>query len=98
VGGAYVFAAGAGHKHRRDDNQHDDCHPGKQSGSAFPAGLVFGTSFSASSHVLSSICQAAGNSAQRLFERFNSKMIRAADAKEVGMGNPAEETCRHPNL
>jgi hypothetical protein len=24
--------------------------------------------------------------------------IRAADAKEVGVGNPAEETFRHPNL
>jgi hypothetical protein len=23
--------------------------------------------------------------------------IRAADAKEVGMGNPAEKTSRHPN-
>ena len=23
--------------------------------------------------------------------------IRAADAKEVGVGNPAEETCRRPN-
>jgi hypothetical protein len=23
--------------------------------------------------------------------------IRAADAKEVGVGNPAEETYRHPN-
>jgi len=25
------------------------------------------------------------------------KTIRAADAKEVGVGNPAEETYRHPN-
>jgi hypothetical protein len=25
------------------------------------------------------------------------KTIRAADAKEVGVGNPAEETCCHPN-
>ena len=25
------------------------------------------------------------------------KKIRAADAKEVGVGNPAEETCCHPN-
>ena len=25
------------------------------------------------------------------------KTIRAADAKEVGVGNPAEETCRYPN-
>jgi hypothetical protein len=24
-------------------------------------------------------------------------MIRAADAKEVGVGNPAEETCCYPN-
>jgi hypothetical protein len=25
------------------------------------------------------------------------KRIRAADAKEVGVGNPAEETCCYPN-
>jgi hypothetical protein len=25
------------------------------------------------------------------------KNIRAADAKEVGVGNPAEETCCYPN-
>lgn len=25
------------------------------------------------------------------------RVIRAADAKEVGVGNPAEETYRHPN-
>jgi len=25
------------------------------------------------------------------------KTVRAADAKEVGVGNPAEETCRYPN-
>jgi hypothetical protein len=25
------------------------------------------------------------------------KVIRAADAKEVGVGNPAEETYRYPN-
>ena len=25
------------------------------------------------------------------------KAIRAADAKEVGVGNPAEETYRYPN-
>jgi hypothetical protein len=25
------------------------------------------------------------------------KKIRAADAKEVGVGNPAEETYRYPN-
>jgi len=25
-------------------------------------------------------------------------VVRAADAKEVGVGNPAEETCRSPNL
>jgi hypothetical protein len=24
--------------------------------------------------------------------------IRAADAKEVGVGNPAEETCCYPNI
>ena len=29
--------------------------------------------------------------------RFSSKNIRAADAKEVGVGNPAEETCCYPN-
>jgi hypothetical protein len=28
---------------------------------------------------------------------FKIKKIRAADAKEVGVGNPAEETCCHPN-
>jgi len=28
---------------------------------------------------------------------FANRTIRAADAKEVGVGNPAEETCRHPN-
>jgi len=29
---------------------------------------------------------------------FNrKKTIRAADAKEVGVGNPAEETYRYPN-
>jgi hypothetical protein len=26
------------------------------------------------------------------------KKIRAADAKEVGVGNPAEETCCYPNI
>ena len=26
------------------------------------------------------------------------KQIRAADAKEVGVGNPAEETCCYPNV
>ena len=31
---------------------------------------------------------------QRPSER---KTVRAADAKEVGVGNPAEETCRYPN-
>jgi len=31
---------------------------------------------------------------QRPTER---KTVRAADAKEVGVGNPAEETCRYPN-
>lgn len=28
--------------------------------------------------------------------KFANK-IRAADAKEVGVGNPAEETCCYPN-
>jgi hypothetical protein len=28
---------------------------------------------------------------------FAEKQIRAADAKEVGVGNPAEETYCHPN-
>jgi hypothetical protein len=28
---------------------------------------------------------------------FKFLKIRAADAKEVGVGNPAEETCCHPN-
>ena len=27
----------------------------------------------------------------------SGKMIRIADAKEVGVGNPAEETYRYPN-
>ena len=27
----------------------------------------------------------------------NYSKIRAADAKEVGVGNPAEETCCYPN-
>ena len=30
------------------------------------------------------------------WEKFRIK-IRAADAKEVGVGNPAEETCCYPN-
>ena len=28
---------------------------------------------------------------------FTQKNVRAADAKEVGVGNPAEETYRYPN-
>jgi hypothetical protein len=28
---------------------------------------------------------------------FRKKTIRATDAKEVGVENPAEETCCHPN-
>jgi len=28
---------------------------------------------------------------------LSEKRVRAADAKEVGVGNPAEETYRHPN-
>ena len=27
----------------------------------------------------------------------SKRNVRAADAKEVGVGNPAEETCCHPN-
>ena len=30
-------------------------------------------------------------------KRVEKKMIRATDAKEVGVGNTAEETCRCPN-
>lgn len=33
----------------------------------------------------------------RLVNPNFKKRIRAADAKEVGVGNPAEETCCHPN-
>ena len=29
--------------------------------------------------------------------KLKSGNIRAADAKEVGVGNPAEETCCYPN-
>ena len=29
--------------------------------------------------------------------KFCNLKIRAADAKEVGVGNPAEETCCYPN-
>jgi hypothetical protein len=32
-----------------------------------------------------------------MVNRRFKKVTRAADAKEVGMGNPAEETCYHPN-
>jgi hypothetical protein len=31
------------------------------------------------------------------FAKLSEKRVRAADAKEVGVGNPAEETYRHPN-
>jgi hypothetical protein len=31
------------------------------------------------------------------FAEFFEERIRAADAKEVGVGNPAEETYRYPN-
>ena len=34
---------------------------------------------------------------QGLVGGFYEWKIRAADAKEVGVGNPAEETCCHPN-
>src|SRR5271165_5471375 len=30
--------------------------------------------------------------------KAKKKRIRAADAKEVGVGNPAEETCCYPNI
>ncbi len=36
------------------------------------------------------------DSSQRGIRKFR-KTIRAADAKEVGVGNPAEETYRYPN-
>ena len=29
--------------------------------------------------------------------RATERNVRAADAKEVGVGNPAEETCCYPN-
>src|SRR4051812_46252998 len=32
-----------------------------------------------------------------MFNLKEMEEIRAADAKEVGVGNPAEETYRHPN-
>ena len=32
-----------------------------------------------------------------MFNLKKMEEIRAADAKEVGVGNPAEETYRHPN-
>jgi hypothetical protein len=32
------------------------------------------------------------------FSAGRFKKIRAADAKEVGVGNPAEETCCYPNV
>ena len=35
------------------------------------------------------------NAAARV--KRNKSKIRAADAKEVGVGNPAEETYRYPN-
>ena len=34
----------------------------------------------------------------REFIGSDKKKIRAADAKEVGVGNPAEETCCYPNI
>ena len=36
-----------------------------------------------------------GNPSVRVKPKLEN--IRAADAKEVGVGNPAEETCCHPN-
>ena len=39
-----------------------------------------------------------GNPLTPVNGKFNEqRMIRAADAKEVGVGNPAEETYRYPN-
>jgi hypothetical protein len=35
--------------------------------------------------------------ASNSFTHFQEKNVRAADAKEVGVGNPAEETYRYPN-
>src|SRR5512139_3600048 len=34
----------------------------------------------------------------RSASRGTKRNVRAADAKEVGVGNPAEETCCHPNM
>jgi len=34
----------------------------------------------------------------RFASRGTKRNVRAADAKEVGVGNPAEETCCHPNI
>jgi hypothetical protein len=34
---------------------------------------------------------------RKVSEQLKNKKIRAADAKEVGVGNPAEETCCYPN-
>lgn len=35
--------------------------------------------------------------ASNSFAKIRKKSVRAADAKEVGVGNPAEETYRYPN-
>ena len=35
--------------------------------------------------------------ASNSFAQIRKKSVRAADAKEVGVGNPAEETYRYPN-
>ena len=40
--------------------------------------------------------RAAGNFCENFFENMLGN-IRAADAKEVGVGNPAEETYCYPN-
>ncbi len=40
---------------------------------------------------------ALGSSGKKSSNLYLNKKIRAADAKEVGVGNPAEETCCHPN-
>ncbi len=39
----------------------------------------------------------SGSASQHRIRGFFKKTIRAADAKEVGVGNPAEETYRRPN-
>ena len=40
---------------------------------------------------------AAAQLTTKVADKHQTQMIRAADAKEVGMGNPAEETYCRPN-